>query len=77
MNRYVRKRYSEILTVPLWVETSVAGKTPSGVISAVARNLLIAASEEEEQYDSRPVATLVFTFSKVVLNAYCSYRIVG
>ena len=63
--------------MPLSVETIVAGKIPSGVISAVARNLLISASDDEEQYDNRFVATLVLTFSKEVLYAYCSYRIVG
>jgi len=37
------------LTVPLSVETIVAGKTPTGVISAVARNWLIADSDDEKQ----------------------------
>ena len=37
------------LTVPLSVETIVAGKTPTGAISAVARNLLIADSDDEKQ----------------------------
>ena len=37
------------LTVALSVETIVAGKTPTGAISAVARNLLIADSDDEKQ----------------------------